>query len=89
MGSEHIEESSYINNVAPQLTEFSKSPFYTRSAFSLAPHSSSLDEGQKREGGTDVRDALHSKDDDVMVNAVVMVIELFCMFLRAGFHKKC
>jgi hypothetical protein len=52
------------------------------------PHSSSLDKGQKREGGTDARDALHCKDDDVMVDAVVMVKVLFCMFLRAGFREK-
>jgi hypothetical protein len=54
-GSEHIQESSYINNAAPQLTEFSKS---TGSASSLASPSSSLDKDQKRGGGTTVRDTL-------------------------------
>jgi hypothetical protein len=86
--SECIEESFCINDVAPQLTEFSKSPFYTGSALSLISPSSSLDKGQKREGGTDARGALHCKDDDIMVDAVVMVKVLFCMFLRAGFCKK-
>jgi hypothetical protein len=29
----------------------------------------------------------HHKDDDVMVDAVVMVKVIFCMFLRAVFQK--
>jgi hypothetical protein len=61
----------YIDNITPQLTYLIKSPLYTRSASSLASPSSSLDEGQKREGGTNARDASHCKDDDVVVDAVV------------------
>jgi hypothetical protein len=57
-GSEHIKESSFIDDTAPQLTGFSKSPFYTGSASSLVSPSSSLDKGQKRGGKTAVRDAL-------------------------------
>jgi hypothetical protein len=84
-GSERIAETFYINNIAPQLKEFKKvlsipGVLNPRPPLLLP---STKDKREKEE----LMQETHCKDDNIMVNAVVMVKVIFCMFLRAGFCK--